>query len=81
MLYGCDTKCGYAACQWIKAEAVKVGKNTNRKTCRYGEKRRLKSWKIILYISWLSVFNTVYQFHVCHWNEHIYVANLQAYSK
>ena len=43
MLYGCDTKCGYAACQWIKAEAVKVGKNTNRKTCRYGEKRRLKS--------------------------------------
>ena len=44
VLYGGDTKFSYTACQWIEAEAVKIGKHIHHKMCGHGGERMVKVW-------------------------------------
>ena len=36
VFYGGDTKFSYTVCQWIEAEAVKIGKYIHHKMCGHG---------------------------------------------
>ena len=44
MFYGGDTKFSYAACQWIKAQAIEKGKHIHNKICGHGGERMVKVW-------------------------------------
>ena len=73
MLYGGDTKFSYTACQWIDAEAVKIGKHIHHKMCGLGGERMVKVWVLndkgekepvtFLVGGYEPETNTVYQFH------------------
>ena len=43
MFYG-DTKFSYIVCQWIKANAVKIGKHIHHKMCGHGAEHTVKVW-------------------------------------
>ena len=85
MLYGGDTKFSYTACQWIDAEAVKIGKHTHHKMCGLGGERMVKVWVLndkgekepvtFLVDGYEPETNTVYQFHGCHWHGHTCLKN------
>ena len=42
VVYGNYTKISYIACQWIEAEAVKIGKRIHHKMCGHGGERIVK---------------------------------------
>ena len=85
VFYGGDTKFSYTACQWIEAEAVKIGKHIHHKVCGHGRERMVKVWvlddKSKQTPAYFSVdgygteTNRVYQFHGCHWHGHTCIKN------
>ena len=85
VFYGGETKFSYTACQWIKAEAVKIGKHIHHKMCGHGRERRVKvlalddkGKKVPAYFSvdgYEPETETVYQFHGCNWHGHTCIEN------
>ena len=78
-------KFNYTACQWIEAEAVKIGKHIHHNMCVHGGERIVKVWvlddkgkKTPAYSSvdgYEPETNTAYQFHGCHWHGHVCIKN------
>ena len=76
VFYSGDTKFVYTACQWIEAEAVKIGKHIRHKICGHGGEHMVKDWVLndkrekepvtFLVDGYEPETNTVYQFHGCH---------------
>ena len=76
MFYGGDTKFSYTTCQWIEAEAVKIGKHIHHKICGHGGEHMVKVWvlddkgkKTPTYFSvdgYEPETNTIYQIHGYH---------------
>ena len=85
VFYGVDTKFSYAACQWIDAEAVKIGKHIHHKMCGHGEERMVKVWVLndktkkelatFFVDGYEPETNIVYPFHRCHWHGHTCLKN------
>ena len=85
MFYGGDTKFSYTTCQWIEAEAVKIGKHIHHKMCGHGGERMVKVWvlddkgkKTPTYFSvdgYEPETNTIYQIHGYYWHGHTCIKN------
>ena len=85
VFYGGETKFSYTACQWIEAEAVKIGKHIHHKMCGHGGERMVKVQILndkgrkepvtFLVDGYEPEANTVYHFHGCHWHGHTCLRN------
>lgn len=78
VFYGGSTQFSYAGCQWIEAEADKIGKHIHHAMCGHGGERQVtvtyedgdgnKQCHSRKVDGYEPETNTVYQFHGCNWH-------------